>query len=100
MTVDISGLFLTEVEISVQGEGIMVITQIQECIDDTLSLPSPIWTYESQKGIVHVSPRGTETIALAERLAATWEGKGYKVRRKVTPLHSFDSREVQSFILA
>jgi hypothetical protein len=101
MSIDISGLFLFDVEISVQGNGITVITQVQECIEDLLALPSPVFTYHCpESGVVLVSAHGTDTIALAERIAISFEDRSYKVKRTVTPLFSIDGREVQSFVLA
>lgn len=100
MAIDLSGLFLNDVQISVQGNGIIVRTQNEDCIKDLLSLPSPIDVFKSKEGVFFVDPHGTDTIAFAERLATTWEERGCKVTREVTPLFSFNSKEVQSFILA
>ena len=100
MAINLSGLMLADVEIFVQGDGIIVRTGHEDCIQDLLSLPLPIKVFESRKGVYFVDPHGTDTIAFAERLATTWEARGYKITRKVAPLHSMDSKEVQSFILA
>lgn len=84
MTIDLSGLFTHDVEIRVQGNGTLVYTQKQDVTDDVLD----------------ISPHTVNTIALAERLALTWESKGYIVKRTVTPLGYAPSTTVQSFILA
>ena len=99
--IDLTGLFTHDVEIRVQSCSFIVVTQIAAIIADTLDLPAPIWTYETTRGNVLVSPHGTDYIALAERLALYWESQGYKVRRIVAPLCTTGSNnEVQSFILA
>ena len=101
MAIDLSGLELADVQITVQGNSILVRTQKEDCIEDMRSLPSPIkCNFYTRNKMVSVEPHGTDTIALAERLATTWEGREYKVTRKVTPLHSLDGKQVQSFILA
>ena len=98
--IDLSGLMLADVEIFVQGDGMIVRTGHEDCHADLLSLPSPLKVFEAREGVYFVDPHGTDTIAFAERLATTWEARGYKITRKVAPLHSMDSKEVQSFILA
>ena len=98
--IDLSGLMLADVEIFVQGDGIIVRTGHEDCHADLLSLPSPLKVFEARERVYFVDPHGTDTIAFAERLATTWEARGYKITRKVAPLHSMDSKEVQSFILA
>ena len=98
--IDLSGLMLADVEIFVQGDGMIVRTGHEDCHADLLSLPSPLKVFEARERVYFVDPHGTDTIAFAERLATTWEARGYKITRKVAPLHSMDSKEVQSFILA
>ncbi len=100
MAIDLSGLFIADVQVRVQGDGAMVITSKEDCIQDVLALPKPIWTRLIKEGTVDIEPHGYDIIALAERLASTWESRGYTVERIVTPLHSLDSRKIQSFILA
>jgi hypothetical protein len=94
MAIDLSGLFLTDVEILLEGNGFKVRSHRQFVLDETLSLPAPILSMELTKGCVWVNPYGTDLVALAERLANTWESQGCKVKRLV------DNREIQSFVLA
>ena len=99
--IDLSGLLTHDVEIRVQGDGILVYTQKQDVTDDVLNLPAPIWSQQMRTGVLDISPRTVDTIALAERLALTWETRGYIVKRVVTPLgYTKPSNVVQSFILA
>lgn len=99
MAIDLTGLFVDDVEILLQGKGIKITSARQDCIDDALSLPQPIWVYEVQKGVVLITAHGVEPVALAERLATTWEERGYRVKRSFAPVFSNDWKEVQSFIL-
>jgi hypothetical protein len=98
--VDTSGLFMSEVEIIIENDVIKVMSQRRDCIEDALSLPTPIFACELSNGITLIYPQNTDPIALAERLATTWENRGYKVKRLVVPLGSSTRREVQSFVLA
>ena len=99
MSIDLTGLFTHDVEIRMQGNGVIVKTRHKKIIEDILALPSPIWTNQMAVGLLDVSPHGIDCIAFAERLALTWEGEGYVVKRFHTPLYSFDSKQIQSFIL-
>jgi hypothetical protein len=81
VTIDLSGLFVADVQVRVQGNGAMVITSKEDCVQDVLALPKPIWVRLIKEGTVEIDPHGYDIIALAERLASTWESRGYTVER-------------------
>lgn len=99
MAIDITGLFVSDVQIKVQGHGILVLTQKQDCIEELLALPKPIVAYSINSALVGIFPFGTDVVALAERLAYHWESKKYTVERVFIPVGTLDSYKVQSFIL-
>jgi len=63
MAIDLSGLELADVQITVQGDSILVRTQKEDCIEDLRSLPSPIkCCFYTHSKMVSVEPHGTDTI--------------------------------------
>lgn len=100
--INIDGLFIYDAEICLNHNIIVVDTQHDALIGDILALPPPIDVSTLNKGSAMIRPRNMDVVALAERIAGTWESQGYKIKRIVASegVNRRIHTEVQSFILA
>lgn len=99
MAIDLSGLDIPDVLVIVQAGDIIVRSSKQDVLDDVKELPCPIKVMKNGPNTQIIDCTAINCILLAERLATTWELKGYKVQRIYTPSDAYSRKPVESFIL-
>lgn len=96
--IDLKGIVSHDVIISIIGnerKSIWFYTVDAHCINDLNSLPFHV--RQNKKGEYVCFPP-VDVIALAERIALSWEQQGIKVERRITCWEG--NQKVQSFVLA
>ena len=96
MTINLDGIVLHDAEILVNGLGSIFITSTnQKLLAEIIDLPFQTARLSHIRTVTWTS--GTDAIAVAERIAISWENDGFKVNR-IDGKSSTD-KLVQSFIL-
>ena len=97
MSIKLDGILDHDVIISMidnSRDSIWIYTENAQCVADLKELPFHV--SNTAKGVYCMFPP-VDPIALAERIAITWETAGLKVERRV--LCSSKERYLQSFVL-
>jgi len=84
------------VDVQERSSFIIVNTSNPICLADLKQLNLSVTNRDNDNFLIHIG--NYDSIALAERIALTWEVEGLKVRRLYEPFLAA-KRDVQSFIL-
>ena len=98
MAINLDGIQLHDAVISIisnERRSLWVYTTNQKCINDLNDLPISI--KEVSKGVYVMYPP-MDLLAIAERIAISWENEGLKIDRQTIFLSKKTS--IQSFVLA
>jgi hypothetical protein len=104
MAINLKGILAdVSIDVNEKEREIRVVTPIKECFDEAESLPAPLHTYTLFGDTVLIEVRGIDILTLAEKLALSWEEKGYKIERLVSTgtnrSGDLKTKKIQSFIL-
>jgi len=98
MAINLDGIVLYDAEISVVGkDAVFVRSSNQNLLTEGIEL-RPFNTYRVSNSQIVIWTGGTDAIAVAERIAMSWEYDGFKINRIV--LNAENRTAVQSFVLA
>jgi len=97
MAINLDGIVLHDAEILVSGlESIFITTNNIKLLSDAFELPFAFSRLSNTRAVVWTG--ATDAIAVAERIALSWESEGLKIAR--IDGKNGDKIFVQSFVLA